>query len=243
MNKNPAKEIPNISSKLDPFHELVLRSGGGQKTSRAQVIELDGDNYMDSTPQNGQSQITTDLINELRKGKKTYDEFGQAVTGLYQISGKTMNQWKKHFSIKLPPDPNPKILGELDSLLMDLHHEATFYKAKSNLKLQTAKDRYAAKYRKEYAKLVFTYQSQKAKLPARDTLSTLVEDEASDLKEVITHAEIELDFWKEILNDLTHCRRLIENVTLNISVETKAMMNTKFIDAMSTNKAKMLSGE
>lgn len=233
MIKNPAKEISPISQKTDPFHELVLRSGGGQPIkTRADLLELDGENTMNPTPQDNTPQTTTNLINELKKGKKSYDEFGHVISKLYQVAGKTMGEWQEYFKIALPPDPNPSILQDLDSHIMALHHEASFHKAKCNLKLQTAKDRYSSKYRKEYTKLVMTYQNQNAKLPARDTLNTLVEEEISEIKDMITHAEIELDFWKEVLNDLNTSRRLIENVTLNISVETKALMNQQYIDAL-----------
>jgi len=189
-----------------------------------------------STPNTTPKITAKDLVNQLRKGKRLYDEFGKELYTQYKINGKLLHEWKEYFKLYLPPDANTQTLREVDSRLMGLHQEASFFKGCCNAKLQAAKANNMDAYRQRYTELVAEYKSQGKKLPAKDTLSALAEHTTADWKNVTMHAEIEFDFWKEILNDLTNCRRLVENMTLNISVEAKALQNEKYIDAIASKR-------
>lgn len=176
------------------------------------------------------------IVNQLKKGKKAYDSFGEILCTQYTIAGKLMNEWREHFKVTLPPDANTQTLQTIDARLMELHEEATFLKARCNAKLHALRDVNAASYRRRYAELVAEYKSKQKKLPAKDTLAALAENDNQETKDQIVHPEIELDFWKAILEDLNYKRRLVENMTLNISVEAKALQNQKYIDALNRDK-------
>lgn len=173
-----------------------------------------------------------ELVDQLRKGKRIHDEFAEAFRKQYQVAGKLMSEWKKHFRMRLSPDLNPQTCQEADGKLMDLHQEAAFLKAEAEARLTACKSANDDRYRTKYTKLVAEYKEKGQKLPAKDTLGALAEHAISDTKGAQTHAEIELSFWKEVLTDLANCRRLVENATINLSVEAKALNNAKFLDRL-----------
>lgn len=176
------------------------------------------------------------LVNQLRNGKVLHDQFADEFRKRYKIAGKLINEWKDHFKITMPPDLDPVKIQLVDVLLMELHQEATFLKAEVEARLTACRSRNDDMYRTEYARLVTEYKSKQQKLPAKDTLAALAEEKTGDIKNALTHAEIELCFWKEILNDLRNSRRLIDNATINISVEAKALNHEKYITALNSQR-------
>ena len=178
--------------------------------------------------------VASSMIDQLRKSKKVHDEFAHQFRHQYMIAGQLIKAWKEHFRVNMPPDVNTQICQVLDSQLMQLHQEATFLKAEAEARLTAQKGANQDKYRTKFAALVVEYKSTGQKLPAKDTLAALAENDISDTKNATVHTEIELNFWKEILSDLTNCRRLIENATINLSVEAKALANEKYLDKLNS---------
>lgn len=177
-------------------------------------------------------EAANSIINQLKKSKKLHDQFAEKFRTGYKVAGKLMSDWKKHFCIKLPPDLNPQLAQAVDAQLQELHQEATFFKAEAEARLTAFQSANNEKYRNKYAALVAEYKSNGSKLPAKDTLAALAESETSELKDSMTHAEIELAFWKEILNDLSNTRKLLENATICLSVEAKALAAERYLDRL-----------
>lgn len=175
-----------------------------------------------------------DLISQLRKSKKLHDQFAQQFKTQYRIGGKLTSEWKQHFRVKLPPDMNTQTCQTADARLVELHQEASFLKAEAEARLSAYQSANDEKYRAKYAGLVAEYKEKGQKLPAKDTLAALAEHSMNDIKNALVHAEIELAFWKEILNDLGNCRKIIENVTINLSVEAKALQHEKLLDKLNS---------
>lgn len=172
------------------------------------------------------------IINQLRKSKKIHDAFAKQFDSQYHIAGKLMAEWKGYFKIHLPPDMNPQTCQVADRELMGLHQEATFLKAAAETRLAAYRNANDERYRSKYAALVSEYKQSGQKLPAKDTLTALAEYSLGSMKDAVVHAEIELSFWKEILNDLSNSRKLIENVTINLASEAKALHNERYIDSL-----------
>lgn len=179
-----------------------------------------------------------DLVAQLRKGKQLHDEFANELNTRYMLAGKLVHEWKEHFKLVLPPDPSTSTLQELDARLLSLHQEAAFLKACCQMHLKAVEDRNSSLYREKFTQLVADYNMKNQKLPAKDTLKVLAEAGLDTLQSVSLHAQIELEFWKEILEDLANARRLVENATLNLSVESKALQSQKYLDAMNTGPMK-----
>jgi len=176
------------------------------------------------------------LLHKLKDGKTVHDEFAKVFKTQYLISGKLIEEWKEYFRVNIPPDLNPATCTAFDSKLSDLHQQASFLKAEAEARLAALNNANNQQYRASYTALVEEFKSSQKKLPAKDTLSILAEESIKNTKDSITHAEIELAFWKEVLSDLGNTRRLIENATINLSVEAKAMASGRMLDRLNSNK-------
>ena len=166
------------------------------------------------------------LVQRLKKGKEVHDEFADEFRRTYLIGGKLLDEWREHFTFTIPVDPNPATIQELDIKLVELHQEASFLKAVADCKLRAYNSVTSRAYNAEYTRLVAWYRDAGQKLPAKDTLQALAEEKLAYDKSGLVHGEIELSFWKDVLADLANSRKVIENITLNISVELKANSRT-----------------
>lgn len=172
------------------------------------------------------------LVSQLKQSKKIYDEYAKKIDNVYLVNGKLMKEWRKQFYVTMPPDMNPRLCLELGSKLIELHEEASYYKSKSEAELALLRTNYQQQFRAEFSKLVNEYKGTSTRLPAKDTLTALAEDQVSSVKDSMVHAEIEVAFWKEILSDLANSRKIIENATVNLATEAKALYNERYIDSL-----------
>lgn len=161
------------------------------------------------------------MIGGLRKGKDIHEMFSNTIRTSILIQGKTMEQWRDHFSIDIPEDPNVTECKRLDMNLMELHQEATFLKCMAEASFTLGKKSYDTQYREKFTALVTEYNTDKKKLPAKDTLETLASNDLDDIQAGLSFSELAMKFWKDIIEDLNFKRKAIENITINNSVEAK----------------------
>jgi hypothetical protein len=179
---------------------------------------------------------TDEIILSLKRGKKLHDHFADQFRKSYKISGKLMCNWQEYFKIEIPPDINPEICKMIAIKIMELHQEASFFKAEAEARLTAYKGVSADKYRVEMATLITEFKHSGQKMPAATTLTTLAENAVSGQKNAMIHVEIELNFWKEVLADLANARKLIENATINLGIEAKALQQDKYLDKLNSTK-------
>ena len=172
------------------------------------------------------------IIQYLKDGKQLHDKFAEQFQNLYKVSGKLISDWKDYFTINIPPDMNTQLCQAKGAQIIHLHQEATFMKAAAEAKLSAIKDVNAHKYRTKFTSLVAEFKTTGQKIPAKDTLATLTEQSMSELSKTVVHAEIELAFWKDILSDLANSRKVIENITISLATEAKALQNERYIDTL-----------
>jgi DNA gyrase/topoisomerase IV subunit B len=190
-----------------------------------------------TTDKSDNTSSTDDTIQRLREGKKAHDEFAKRFREQYLIANKSTEEWKEYFKLTLPPDLNTHTCQEMDTQIMELYQEASFLKAEVEARLTAYKNTNSDRYRARYAQLVSEYEKKGQRLPARDTLAVLAETViSSSSKGAIVHAEIELAFWKEILSSLGNSRKLIENVTMNLNIEAKALQTSFYLDKLNTSR-------
>lgn len=183
----------------------------------------------DKTPKQ-QAEI---LLQQLLRGKEVYNIFSDTAKRQITISGKPVDYWEEQFRLIVPTDNlTPTMCKELDMKLMDLNQIATFNYASANLKAQMIKTGSEATYHTKFAALVEEYRGVGKKIPAAATLNTLAKIDTQELESAQALAEMESKYWKGILDHLSTCRKLIENASLNISVEYKAMNNERMLDSL-----------
>ena len=168
------------------------------------------------------------IVESLRSGKKLHDQFALAFGSRYQIAGKLMEEWKEYFNISVPPDINPSQCREFGSQILGLYQEATFYKATSEARLQSLKGSGASSFRRAFANLVAEYRGEGKKLPSKDTLQNLAEEEGKDIQDAIIHGDIEVSFWKSVISNLDICRKIVDTISISLSVEAKALRDERF---------------
>lgn len=171
------------------------------------------------------------LLKGLFHGKEVHDIFTQNFQRQMIISGQSIDHWQDKFKIKVPTDNlTPALCMELAMKIMDLSQEATFFHAVAQAKQQMLKRGADSNYNNKFWAIVQDHKSKGVKMPAAATLDTMARINNDDIESAETIASIELKFWKDIIDHLNMCRKLIENASLNISVEIKAMNNEKFIE-------------
>ena len=191
-----------------------------------------------STDELVETQASATLIGQLRKSKKVHDKFAEQFRTMYKISGKLMSEWKKYFKVSLPPDLNPQLAQGLDAKLMDLHQEASFYKAEADARAAAYKTANNERFRNQYSTLVTEYKAGGGKLPAKDTLENLANHAIADTKDGEVHAEIEQAFWAEVIKDLTNSRKLLEAAMMSYASEMKTLSSQKYIENLANKYGK-----
>ena len=171
------------------------------------------------------------LLSKLMSGKEVHKIFAEHMKEQLLINGKQMDFWEKHFRIEIPVDNlTPSMCKVLSMRLMNLNQEAAFFQACATAKAQIVKRGTTAAYNDKFWGIVQQYKSEGKKLPAAATLETMAKVDNEDLDSAQTIADIENRFWKDILDHLSTCRKLIENASMNIATELKSMNNEKFLD-------------
>ena len=173
------------------------------------------------------------LLTSLLKGKDVHDIFAENFRKQMVVSGKPIDEWREQFKISIPTDNlTPAICVDLDLKIMLLSEEATFFHAVAQAKTQMLKRGSDASYNTKFWAIVEEYKAAQKKLPAAATLDTMAKLDNDEVASAETIAAIESKFWKEILDHLGMCRKLIENATINLSVEAKALQNERYIDSL-----------
>lgn len=181
-------------------------------------------------------ELAASILGQLKKSKKLHDQFAEQFRKKYMVAGKIIAEWRQHFHISLPPDLNSQTAMGMEAKLNELHQEASFFKAEADARCKAYENANTQRYRDKFAALVAEYKQTGQKLPAKDTLASLAEFAISDTKDGQVHAEIELNFWKDILADLANSRKQLETVVILLSVEAKSMNQGKYLDHLSTKK-------
>lgn len=174
--------------------------------------------------------ITAKLIDKLKQSKKIHDAFTKQMKQRYSFDGKLMSDWKKEFRVAIPDGLNPRICIELNTKINDLYQQASNKKSDAEASLTSLKASYADSFRDAFNELVEEYKSKKERLPAKDTLTQLAEHKTTSLHSALVHGEMQLGFWKDILNNLSTTRKIIENNTINLSVEAKALSHEQYLN-------------
>jgi len=173
------------------------------------------------------------MIDRLKLSKELYAEYTKQFNTRYMVAGKSFDEWKRYFKINIPPDLNPRTAQHLALRLMELYQEANSFKTDAELRLHGGNSITKSMCRDKYNALLVEYKSADKKVPAAATLNTEAEAACGKELDSLIHIEIELTFWKGILNGLQECRKLVEVATWNLSVEAKAIGHEGRMDSLS----------
>lgn len=177
-----------------------------------------------------------ELANKIKAGKAIYQALSAKLDEEMVFAGKKAEEWREELRLNIPNgDLNPSILKALDVELMEKYHEASFYHAVAQAKASMIQQGAKNNYETIYIGIVEEYKKDGKRLPAATTLENLARIHNSEQDASYQYANIEVKFWKDVLDNLTNKRRLIENASLNISVELKAEQSGRMIDGLNNN--------
>ena len=177
------------------------------------------------------------LLEGLLKGKQVHEIFTENMRRQLLISGQPINHWEETFKLHIPMDNlTPSLCKELSMKLMALNEEATFHHAVAVTKVQLIKHGGEVAFRGKFNALVEEFRSKRMRIPAAKTLENMANIDQEEIYSAQTIAEVEAKFWKDILDHISTCRRLIENASMNIAVEIKATQNDAAIDRLATKR-------
>jgi len=162
------------------------------------------------------------LVKKLLKGKTVHNMFADSMRRQLTISGESMEYWEDKFKISIPTDNlTPALCRDLDMQIMELNQEATFFHAVAAAKAQWLKRGSEAAFNDKFWTIVQEFKAKGERVPGQETLKTLASIGNEDVDSAQTIADIECKFWKDILDHLSMCRRLVENASMTISTELK----------------------
>lgn len=169
-----------------------------------------------------------DIAQSFTSGDSLNESTEKYVRENIKIHGKTVEEWWKHFYVQiLPTFLTPEKAKELDAQIARLYQEASFFHSVSSMQLQIVERGSETTYRAAYAQLIEDWKnSHDGKLPSAATLDTLAKNQQDDIYSAIIQAKIAKDLWKDILNSLDTCRKLVDNATMNSHIEYKIATNT-----------------
>jgi len=145
------------------------------------------------------------------------------------IAGKTMGEWKIYFSITVPPDLNPQTCITTLTKLITLYQEAAFLKSRADRTCQHLTQAAKYSFTQEFYKQIEEIKEKNIRIPSKDTLEILAEQKITELRMAEQAAKVELSFWKDIIDNLSTTRKVLEQITINLGIERK-MLQTGFVE-------------
>ncbi len=173
------------------------------------------------------------LSQTLKDGKKVYQIFLNELQANLVIHNMPIKHWEEKFKILVPTDDlTPTMCKELNLQLLKNHQEVAFFYAEATARLQMFKTGSESVYNKKFNAIVAEYKTQGLKLPAAATLESMAKVANLSVDSAYAQADMEAKFWKNILGSLETCRRLIEQASINVATERKALENDHYNDAL-----------
>ncbi len=176
------------------------------------------------------------LSETLKNGKKIYQIFSKELETNLVIHGHPPKYWEDKFRLHIPTDNlNPTLCKELNVKLLERHQEAAFFYAESSARLQMFKSGNEAVYNTKFNEIIAEYKAAGKSLPAAATLERMTRLANLGIDVACSQSEMESKFWRNILNHLEVCRKLLEQASINLATERKALEQDRINDHLLKN--------
>lgn len=167
------------------------------------------------------SELATKILAQLQDGKDVYTVFTLHFENEFLLNGKTLSAWRQHFKVQIPNNCSLSELRQVAIKLYNVYQEASFFYAEAQAQLSAIQTGGEKLFREAHHKHYTEYKTSGAKLPAADTLRREAEFDIGDVKDAEAQAAVTKNFWKEIVEGLNNQRRLVEQISISLSVESK----------------------
>ncbi len=163
------------------------------------------------------------LFDKILLGEEVHASFSKLLQENFKINGKSMKDWRDYFYVEMPIDNlTPGICKKISGEIAKLYQEASFYYSVANAETQLLERSSDSSYREKYTAIVANWKKeQESKLPAAATLEILAKFEQDDVYSATAKIKVAKGFWKDVLDSLDTCRKLIDNATFNNNIEAR----------------------
>jgi hypothetical protein len=169
------------------------------------------------------------LYSKVECGKDTYSSFSARIQESLKIYGKTIDEWWKHFGIRIEVDNlNPEICKQLLIKISNLYQEASYYYSLANSSSSALENSQASNHTEQYAKVISSFRDKEEKIPAAATIEQLVKAKQNEVYSAIATSKIVKDFFKTVLDSLNTVRKIVDTATINSGIEAKLVHNNDY---------------
>jgi DNA polymerase elongation subunit (family B) len=165
----------------------------------------------------------TNIVDKITVSISNYQTLRAQLNMNLRVGNKSLSEWHaEFFSFRVPEDVDPIVCRQLSVKVLQLNQVASAFYTMASLRHNTIRESSEAIYREKYQEIVAPYKDSDQKLPAAAFIETMAKTMTDDVNSICMIAEVEKDFWKDVLNYLTRCRKQLENITMNNALMMKA---------------------
>lgn len=180
----------------------------------------------------------TTVSERLANGQTIFNAAKTFMQENHEVGGKKLSEWAAFFKVPHPnSDMSPQQCAQLSTTLLDLAHEATFRLTAAQSRFYLLKHQASTEMNLHVVDLVIEAPEGR-RLPNKETVLAKAATLNTDVDTAFMFADLEIRFWKDILEYLSTTRKLIENISLNLSVELKATQMEGFIERAASKHSK-----
>lgn len=164
-----------------------------------------------------------DLTQIMHNGVSLFESVKQWINSDYKTDGKSLAEWADLYRMpRIKEDSTPIECAALAAILANHIGDVSTRMALARSRASLLKQQSNVQLNQYVVNLVTRPQEEKKRLPNKETVLAMAGTMNTDLDTACLVADLELSFWKDMLEYLTNVRRAIETLSLNLSVDLKA---------------------
>lgn len=138
------------------------------------------------------------------------------------VSGKTLAEWQdEFFSVNFSGTFTPLKCRRIGEQLFRMNQIASRFFSAASSRAHSIGEIYSFSYRATYKKAVTESLAHAGKIPAATLIETITKADTDELAALVTVAELEKIFWRDVINYLTRARKQLENISMNNALMNK----------------------
>jgi hypothetical protein len=178
-------------------------------------------------------EMAQKLRDEHVKVQQAYLEQRKYLDDDMQVSGKTVKEWREELWVIVPIDAlNPQLCMEYNLAVLRAEAIAAYEYAKSVMRAQILDKQASSAYYGAISNIVDDFKLSEKRIPGAATLETMAEVASEIYKKVAIEGDNELKFWKNILDHLQFCKKIMEQAGFNINSEIRSEGNGRYLEAL-----------
>jgi len=163
-----------------------------------------------------------DFLLELNRGGETYEKLTREFLSSFEFFGKTLDAWASEMMLEKPSEKlDLCAIRTLELEMIEKLEKASNYLSVATAMLQAIEGGNEIKKKRLTTAIVEGYKTQRARRPAASVIESMADSQLEDTAAACIAAKIIKQFWKQRLDTLLHNQKILEQISINLSVEMK----------------------